>query len=183
MRRNTGGVHGMHKRDSTSTGGPTFSSLLFVPKIHPANSCPLFVVDPAVECTAYDYAPVDAIKSKFPTPWDTASIVASDTEAAAIFKTINATLNSAVPYITPHCVAADCHNGDFTGVPYNATDPDCWWSWSECTSPKATNAGIPKDVTTVPEPLTWGLAFDDGPNCSHNAFYDYLMEQNQKATM
>jgi peptidoglycan/xylan/chitin deacetylase (PgdA/CDA1 family) len=27
-----------------------------------------------------------------------------------------------------------------------------------------------------------GYAFDDGPNCSHNAFYDYLSSQNQKAT-
>jgi len=24
------------------------------------------------------------------------------------------------------------------------------------------------------------LTYDDGPNCSHNAFYDYLQEQNQK---
>jgi len=28
-----------------------------------------------------------------------------------------------------------------------------------------------------------GYAFDDGPNCSHNAFYDYLLSQNQKATL
>lgn len=28
-----------------------------------------------------------------------------------------------------------------------------------------------------------GYAFDDGPNCSHNAFYDFLESQNQKATL
>jgi peptidoglycan/xylan/chitin deacetylase (PgdA/CDA1 family) len=28
-----------------------------------------------------------------------------------------------------------------------------------------------------------GYGFDDGPNCSHNAFYDFLASQNQKATM
>jgi peptidoglycan/xylan/chitin deacetylase (PgdA/CDA1 family) len=28
-----------------------------------------------------------------------------------------------------------------------------------------------------------GYGFDDGPNCTHNAFYDYLASQNQKATM
>jgi peptidoglycan/xylan/chitin deacetylase (PgdA/CDA1 family) len=28
-----------------------------------------------------------------------------------------------------------------------------------------------------------GYAFDDGPNCTHNAFYNYLSSQNQKATM
>lgn len=35
----------------------------------------------------------------------------------------------------------------------------------------------------MPEPLTVGYGFDDGPNCSHNAFYDFLEEQQQKATM
>ena len=28
-----------------------------------------------------------------------------------------------------------------------------------------------------------GYAFDDGPNCTHNAFYNYLSSENQKATM
>jgi len=28
-----------------------------------------------------------------------------------------------------------------------------------------------------------GYAFDDGPNCTHNAFYDFLASNNQKATM
>ena len=28
-----------------------------------------------------------------------------------------------------------------------------------------------------------GYGFDDGPNCTHNAFYDYLASQNQKATL
>jgi peptidoglycan/xylan/chitin deacetylase (PgdA/CDA1 family) len=38
-------------------------------------------------------------------------------------------------------------------------------------------------VFNVPEPKTVGYGFDDGPNCTHNAFYDYLSSQNQKATM
>jgi len=28
-----------------------------------------------------------------------------------------------------------------------------------------------------------GYGFDDGPNCTHNAFYDFLASQDQKATM
>jgi len=28
-----------------------------------------------------------------------------------------------------------------------------------------------------------GYVFDDGPNCTHNIFYNYLASQNQKATM
>lgn len=30
--------------------------------------------------------------------------------------------------------------------------------------------------------MTLGYGFDDGPNCSHNAFYDFLTSQNQKAS-
>ena len=54
------------------------------------------------------------------------------------------------------------------------------WTCSACTTPK--RAGLSPDVASVPEPKTMGYAFDDGPNCSHNAFYDYLTSQKQKAT-
>ncbi|CAG8805023.1 19070_t:CDS:2, partial [Racocetra fulgida] len=30
---------------------------------------------------------------------------------------------------------------------------------------------------------TVGLTYDDGPNCSHTVFYNFLKENNQKATM
>ncbi|KAH9979228.1 hypothetical protein BGW80DRAFT_1275700 [Lactifluus volemus] len=52
---------------------------------------------------------------------------------------------------------------------------------TKCTTPKIT--GLSADVSSVPEPQTMGYGFDDGPNCSHNAFYDYLASVNQKATM
>lgn len=29
---------------------------------------------------------------------------------------------------------------------------------------------------------TLGYGFDDGPNCGHNVFYDFLTAQNQKAS-
>ncbi|KAF5345214.1 hypothetical protein D9756_011555 [Leucocoprinus leucothites] len=44
-------------------------------------------------------------------------------------------------------------------------------------------SGLSPDISNVPEPYTTGYGFDDGPNCSHNAFYDYLASKNQKATM
>ncbi|KAA1478552.1 glycoside hydrolase/deacetylase [Dentipellis sp. KUC8613] len=44
-------------------------------------------------------------------------------------------------------------------------------------------AGLAPDVSSIPEPKTMGYGFDDGPNCSHNAFYDFLQQNNQKATM
>lgn len=62
------------------------------------------------------------------------------------------------------------------------SDPDCWWSWQGCTNPDPT-LGINPDVTTIPEPMSLGLTVDDGPNCSQNAFYDYLRETKQKASM
>ena len=60
-------------------------------------------------------------------------------------------------------------------------DPACWWTDTTCTSPKL--AGLPDDITTCPEANTWGFTLDDGPNCSHNAYYDYLNDIEQKATM
>ena len=86
-------------------------------------------------------------------------------------------MESGIPAIAPKGTRA----GDFSTVSYNNTDPDCWWSWNKCTTPKI--AGLADDTTRCDEPLTWGLTLDDGPNCSHNAYYDYLKEQEQKATM
>ncbi|CAG8788738.1 24718_t:CDS:2, partial [Gigaspora margarita] len=71
--------------------------------------------------------------------------------------------------------------GDIDQTGYSASDPDCWWSYNLCTTPKA--AGLKPDVVACPEPGTWGLTYDDGPNCSHTVFYDFLKQNNQKATM
>lgn len=53
---------------------------------------------------------------------------------------------------------------------------------TRCTQPKP-ETGLKADITTVPEPETWGFGFDDGPNCSHNALYEFLKQEKQKATM
>lgn len=67
-------------------------------------------------------------------------------------------------------------------VPYDdEADPDCWWSVKHCILSK--NPIIPPDTYACPEARTFGLTYDDGPNCTHNALYDYLNEVNQKATM
>lgn len=67
-----------------------------------------------------------------------------------------------------------------TGYDVNA-DPDCWWSVSTCTTPKHQN--INPDIRTCPEPGTWGLTYDDGPYCGNAAFYDFLKQNNQKASL
>ncbi|KAF9257054.1 glycoside hydrolase/deacetylase, partial [Marasmius fiardii PR-910] len=129
--------------------------------------------DPVQECTPYWYPPSDKYMNKFPPTWGVASIVSGDTEAQNKWNSIK----SRVPTTAPKGV-----NGDFTGVNYDYdNDPDCWWSATGCTTPKV--SGIPADIKNVPEPLSAGYGFDDGPNCSHNAFYDYLNQKNQKATM
>ncbi|KAJ4001878.1 putative chitin deacetylase [Lentinula boryana] len=133
------------------------------------------ITDPVEECTAYYYAPVTDALDGFPTIWQPATIVSNDTEAQSIW----ANISQSVPTnIYPH---GDIY-GDWNDTSYNvAEDPDCWWTKSLCTTPKLST--IPADVASIPEPETMGYGFDDGPNCSHNAFYDYLLEQNQKATM
>ncbi|CAD6567069.1 MAG: hypothetical protein TREMPRED_003292 [Tremellales sp. Tagirdzhanova-0007] len=139
-------------------------------------------LDVNYECTPYSYAPLTAVKSSFPAIWETATILPSDTVAQSLFATINTTVNSRLPNDLPKDSSTGSFNGNFTGVNYTAADPDCWWTWQGCTTPAA-STGLSADITTVPEPLTWGLAFDDGPNCSHNALYDFLLENDQKATM
>ncbi|ORX33816.1 hypothetical protein BD324DRAFT_638707 [Kockovaella imperatae] len=144
-------------------------------------------IDPAFECTDYYYEPASKLVPLYPPVWpennvtgaqECADILPNDTEAMALFQPINATLNAKFPNDRPHGTLL----GDFAGVQYNYTDPDCWWSWAKCDTPKA-DTGLQPDITTVPTPETWGLGFDDGPNCSHNALYDYLQENNQRATM
>lgn len=135
-------------------------------------------VDVSTECTAYGYAPVTQIASSFPAIWQTASILSTDSEAQQLFASINATVNSKLPNDVPHGTPT----GNWTGVSYSSSDPDCWWTHNKCTTPSS-DTGLKADITTVPEPMTWGLGFDDGPNCSHNALYDLLLENNQKATM
>lgn len=136
-------------------------------------------IDPQFECSYYNYAPASALAPHYPTIWETATIGASDAEAQAKFQAVNASLNAKFPNIAPRGTG---HMGNWTGLNYPATDPDCWWTWKGCDSPPA-DTGLKADITTVPEPMTWGFGFDDGPNCSHNALYDYLQEQKQTATM
>ncbi|KAF7361041.1 Carbohydrate esterase family 4 protein [Mycena sanguinolenta] len=136
------------------------------------------ITDPNVECSIYSWPPVAAAVTggQFPPIWDPVTEVpANDTEGRAKFLAIN----GSIPNIAPKGTIA----GDFSNFTptYPATDPDCWWTFHQCVTPKV--AGLNPDVASVPEPRTLGYGFDDGPNCSHNAFYDYLSARGQQATM
>ncbi|KDR66886.1 hypothetical protein GALMADRAFT_161844 [Galerina marginata CBS 339.88] len=128
---------------------------------------------PKKECEPYNFQPVTDALASFPIIWQPATIVPEDSNAQAKW----AAIQPSVPNIPPKGTL----EGNFEGLNYPADDPDCWWTNTKCNNPKT--GGIPADVFTMPEPRTLGYGFDDGPNCSHNAFYDYLRSQNQRATM
>ena len=131
------------------------------------------------ECTPYTVDSVTAIKGQFPTVWETAALVSGDTAAQSVWSEIQKS-NIIPAGIQPKGTGGKGDFSSFTPT-YDPSDPDCWWTFKNCVTPKHSN--IPEDVWQCAEPETWGLSFDDGPNCSHNAFYDYLNEQKQKATM
>ncbi|KAL8283466.1 hypothetical protein RQP46_005569 [Phenoliferia psychrophenolica] len=132
------------------------------------------ILNPALSCAPYDYPPASALVKAYPTVWATADLSNPGIPAAdrAVFTSI-----TGVPNIAPKGTRA----GDFSKVKYPASDPDCWWTFGKCTTPKI--AAIPVDVTNCDEPDTYGFTLDDGPNCSHNAYYDYLKTIDQKATL
>ncbi|TFK62627.1 glycoside hydrolase/deacetylase [Pluteus cervinus] len=130
--------------------------------------------DPNGECAPYYYPQVANQIASFPTIWQPATILPSDTNAQSKW----ASIQPSVPNIPVK--GSNGSSVDALGT-YDHSDPDCWWSFQQCTHPKA--SGVPPDVSMAPEPNTLGYGFDDGPNCSHNAFYDYLQSQNQKATL
>ncbi|KAG9061353.1 chitin deacetylase [Linnemannia hyalina] len=51
----------------------------------------------------------------------------------------------------------------------------CWWTCSKCSAPE--------DVTSCPQPGTWGLTYDDGPSPDSPRLYDNLLAHKQKATL
>ncbi|KAF7965215.1 hypothetical protein HWV62_45063 [Athelia sp. TMB] len=135
------------------------------------------ITDPTAECAYYNYVPVASQAGNFPPNWVQPAVMpANDTTALAKWNSIKAQIPTNIP--VKGTVTGNF--SDFTPT-YSPSDPDCWWSYDKCTTPKL--AGLKPDTISVPEPMTLGYGFDDGPNCSHNAFYDYLTSQNQKATM
>ncbi|CEP07457.1 hypothetical protein [Parasitella parasitica] len=137
-------------------------------------------IDPAQECVYYN--PETSLftfkASEWPSIWEVATTngMNETTEFLNLYNSIDWTK---APNITVRTLDGD-GNLDTTG--YDSTkDPDCWWSATTCTTPKISD--VNEDISRCPEPETWGLTYDDGPNCSHNAFYDYLQEKKLKASM
>lgn len=75
---------------------------------------------PEEECVPYDYPPISSDYASWPPIWKIASIVDGDTEATDAY---NAIIN--MPNF-PNTPPKGQPDGNFTGVSYNASDPDCW---------------------------------------------------------
>ncbi|KAI9486564.1 MAG: chitin deacetylase [Benjaminiella poitrasii] len=136
-------------------------------------------LDPTTECTYYNPDPslFQVVGSEWPTIWQRATT--NGMNETKEFKNLYNSIDwSKAPNIPVRTLTAD---GGLDTTNYNSSDPDCWWSATTCTKPKITD--VNEDIYYCPEPETWGLTYDDGPNCSHNAFYDFLSEQKLKATM
>lgn len=164
--------HGSHSLGRRSTGpqGSTEASA--------ANSA----LTPDENCTPYYLSEINAIASQFPAIWEPASIVTGDQEATDAFARVNA--SGLVPSDIPvrGTQPASLSGTGLTDGYDSASDPDCWWTASHCTSPSS-SINLAADVIACPEPGTYGYSFDDGPNCTHNALYDAWQQANQKASL
>ncbi|TIB60638.1 hypothetical protein E3P77_04114 [Wallemia ichthyophaga] len=128
----------------------------------------------AEQCTPYSAPIVQDNLGQFPPLWETAKIVQGDTTAQNKYDEIKQVIPSSIK-------PKGTHDGNISDVSYDASDPDCWFTSTKCTHPKVD--GLSDDLATLPEPNTWGLGFDDGPNCSHNEFYNFLSDNDLTATM
>lgn len=157
----------------------------FTTQINPKNvSTPSIAqttsIDPTEECVYYspDTSLINIVSSEWPTIWQKATTngMNETSEFTTLYNSIDWTKAPNIP------VRTTLADGTLNTTSYSSSsDPDCWWSASGCTQPKISDAYA--DLSQCPEPETWGLTYDDGPNCSHNAFYNYLDEQKLKATM
>jgi len=170
---------------ATSTSGPTAAILLGLSLYSSAvraqdrttEAGEAAIDNPTEECSYYTYPQVNSQAYNFPPNWvQPAVLLANDTAGQAKWNSIKGSIPTNIS-------VKGTVKGDFTNFTptYSPTDPDCWWTYDKCDTPKL--AGLQPDVISVPEPMSLGYGFDDGPNCSHNAFYDYLSGQQQKATM
>ncbi|KAI7865572.1 hypothetical protein BDF14DRAFT_1823265 [Spinellus fusiger] len=162
---------GIHAAITNYTGNADPTKLT-LPKIPQTTS-----YDVGTQCQYYQSQFV-VNKNEWPNIWDiaTSNNMNTSQEFQTLYNSIDWTKVPQVPIRT----IGPTGGLNLQGYDTN-NDPYCWWSATQCCTPKS--PGINPDVRNCPEPSTWGLTFDDGPNCSHNAFYDYLLENKQRASM
>lgn len=125
---------------------------------------------------------LDNLASRYPPTGQIANILPNDDEANALFKKMSSDPQmQKILRVNPKGSADG--TGNFKGYNYDgSSDPDCWWTWSQCMTPKA--PGLVPDISTCNEASTWGLTFDDGPAPTQiqGKLLDFLDQNKQKAT-
>lgn len=83
--------------------------------------------------------------TEYPVIWTQPNTTQFNTaEYQALYNSIDWTK---APNITPNKMDA---SGNFISTGYPTTDPDCWWTYNGCVTPKA--AGVNPDIYICPEP-------------------------------
>ena len=140
------------------------------------------IYDESKACNGGDLANSSKMRKVYPKDNNIASILDDDDEAKQVWQEIKD--SGIIPQDVSVKKGVEHHMGvsDETSDSYdNDKDPDCWWTATMCTKPKA--KALSSDIYACPEPKTYGLTFDDGPNCTHNKFYDFLKDHKLRATM
>ena len=127
--------------------------------------------DVATECQYYQ-SNFTIDKTQWPTIWDIATSNSMNTSAefTQLYNSIDWTKVPKAP------VRALTPQGGLNLVGYDTVnDPDCWWSATQCVKPKV--AGVNGDISTCPEPQTWGLVslFLLLLSCNLNSFIELLL--------
>lgn len=115
--------------------------------------------------------PTGAVTSYNPGPYDTSSSLSTETlkgypepwsspdtnhpEVQAAYKKIDWSKVPKAP------VRKQKSNGEWVSDSDGPNDPYCWWSSTNCVSPKVSY--LPPDVYECPKKGDWGLNYDDGP--------------------
>ncbi|RCH95661.1 chitin deacetylase, partial [Rhizopus azygosporus] len=149
---------------------------------------------PTSSPTYYPDFPFSGVEEQVPVPTGPLVRVALNVEpypklyttADTTHPEIKAAIDSIDWDYVPNIPVRSSDSGD--NYDYNE-DPDCWWSQTECTTPKVSY--LPKDVSYCTNPGDFGLTYDDGPlnptveddPWAEPRLYDFLAQQDQKATL
>ncbi|KAF5391326.1 hypothetical protein D9757_002063 [Collybiopsis confluens] len=112
-------------------------------------------VDPKLECTPYIYPAVANQMSAFPPIGSRASILPNDSTALDKWNSISGSIPTGIGIkvgrtaVKANLLVKIRPQTQPPGDNYPPTDPDCWWTYRQCTNPKV--EGIPPDLEAAPE--------------------------------
>lgn len=167
----------LHKRDLAPQFSPTFPNL----------------AKPSGVVSSYNpgyYNTKTRLSTKplsgFPEPWSRPNTNSSEVQAA--YNAIDWTIVPNAPIRKRNPDGRWVSNSD------GPNDPYCWWSSTNCLTPKSPN--LPPDLYTCPQQGDWGLNYDDGPfnrytdananlenDYAEPALYNFLAKQGLHASL